>query len=100
MVAKDVEKNIITVGNEQDLDLYSNRLFARDFHWIAGARNLPLSAQAKIRYRQPDQAVEIFLVEGENRIEAFFPEQQRAITSGQVLAIYDDEELIGSGIIE
>jgi tRNA U34 2-thiouridine synthase MnmA/TrmU len=36
----------------------------------------------------------------ENRLEAIFPERQRAITSGQVIAAYIGDELVGSGIIE
>jgi tRNA-specific 2-thiouridylase len=60
-VAKDVERNIVTVGNESDLDLYSDKLFARDWHWIGKSLSLPLTAKAKIRYRQADQDVTFHL---------------------------------------
>jgi tRNA-specific 2-thiouridylase len=99
-VAKDVEKNIVTVGNESDLDLFSDKLFARDWHWIGREYLLPLTAKAKIRYRQADQEVTFNRAEGVNRLEATFPTRQRAITSGQIIAAYIDDELIGSGIIE
>jgi len=99
VVKKDVENNVIVVWNESDLELYSDRLFARDWHWIGNARDLPFTAKAKIRYRQADQDVQI-IAAGENRIEAIFTEKQRAITSGQVFALYDGDELVGSGIIE
>ena len=99
-MAKDVEKNIVTVGTESDLDLFSDKLFTRDWHWIGTSREFPFSATAKIRYRQADQSVTISRAEGDNRIKAVFIERQRAITSGQILALYHEDELIGSGIIE
>jgi tRNA-specific 2-thiouridylase len=99
-VAKDVEKNIVTVGTESDLDLFSDKLFARDWHWIGREYPLPLTAKAKIRYRQADQEVVLSQAEGTNRLEAIFTTRQRAITSGQIIAAYIDDELIGSGIIE
>lgn len=62
-------------------------------------RKFPFRAKAKIRYRQDDQNVEC-VQSGENRIKALFEAPQRAITSGQTIVIYDEEELIASGIIE
>lgn len=54
---------------------------------------------AKIRYRQEPQGVALRF-EAETSAIAHFTQKQRAITPGQVLALYQDDELIGSGIIE
>ena len=56
-----------------------------------------LSLLAKPRYRDPSTSV---LLEGREAgtVKITFSEPQRAITPGQVLALYKGEQLIGSGI--
>lgn len=99
VVRKDVEKNEIIVWTEKELELYSNSLIATNWHWINEKYNLPLDWKAKIRYRQEDQDVRLLDI-GNNKIEAKFAQNQRAISSGQTIAIYIWDELIGSWIIE
>jgi tRNA-specific 2-thiouridylase len=99
VIAKDIAKNTITVGTEAELELYSSELTAIDWHWVAETREFPFYARAKIRYRQDDQDIEC-VQDGENRVKVLFSAPQRAITSGQTIAVYDGEELIASGIIE
>ncbi|MBQ1978766.1 MAG: tRNA 2-thiouridine(34) synthase MnmA, partial [Alistipes sp.] len=53
--------------------------------------------QVRIRYRQPLQQATLFCREGGLFIR--FDEPQRGITAGQFAALYDGEELIGSGVI-
>ncbi|MCL1904001.1 MAG: hypothetical protein FWF94_06255, partial [Oscillospiraceae bacterium] len=53
--------------------------------------------QVRIRYRQPLQKAK--LIKAENGMYIIFDEPQRGITAGQFAAWYDDEELIGSGVI-
>jgi len=92
-------KNTIIVGTEAELELYSSELTAIDWHWVAETRVFPFSARAKIRYRQDNQDIEC-VQDGENRVRVRFISPQRAITSGQMIVIYDGDELIASGIIE
>lgn len=99
VVAKDIANNTITVGTESELELYASELTAIDWHWIGAPRSFPFSAKAKIRYRQDDQDIEC-VQDGENRVRVRFQSKQRAITSGQTIAVYDGDELIASGIIE
>ncbi|OIP53034.1 tRNA 2-thiouridine(34) synthase MnmA [Candidatus Gracilibacteria bacterium CG2_30_37_12] len=99
VIAKDIMKNTIIVGTEAELELYSSELTAIDWHWVAETRVFPFSARAKIRYRQDNQDIEC-VQDGENRVRVRFISPQRAITSGQMIVIYDGDELIASGIIE
>lgn len=99
VVAKDIANNTITVGTEAELELYSSELTAIDWHWMSEAREFPFIARAKIRYRQDDQDVEC-VYDVEDRVRVRFSAPQRAITSGQTIAVYEGDELIASGIIE
>ena len=62
-------------------------------------KNTTLKAKCKIRYRQADQDCEVIKLNNlEFRVE--FSEKQRAIASGQICAIYLEDELIISWIIK
>lgn len=99
VVSKDVQRNIIVVGTGDDLALYSRRLIAKDPHWVSGAVALPFRGTAKIRYRQDDQNVEVRAL-SDGRWEATFDVPQRAVSPGQVIALYRGDELVASAIIE
>ena len=99
VVNKDVEKNVIVVWDEKDLELYSKNLTLRNWHWIGKEYTFPLDCKAKIRYRQEDQDVRLSDI-GKWKIIADFANNQRAITSGQILAAYIWDELIWSWVIE
>ena len=53
---------------------------------------------ARIRYRQPLRNVTLHQFDDGLYVE--FDEAPSAITSGQFVAWYDDEELVGSGVIQ
>ncbi|MCT4616959.1 MAG: tRNA 2-thiouridine(34) synthase MnmA [Candidatus Gracilibacteria bacterium] len=99
VVGKDIEKNEIIVGGEKDLALFSQKLTANNVHYLAEKIEMPFKAKAKTRYRQADQDCEVFDLGG-GRIKVEFKEPQRAITSGQVVAIYKEDELIVSAFID
>jgi tRNA-uridine 2-sulfurtransferase len=99
VIKKDVERNEVMVWTENDLNLYSDRLNTSLLHWVGKSYKLPLKCKAKVRYRQPDQDVEIIPLPWD-RFEAIFTEKQRAIASGQTIALYDWDELIWSWIID
>ncbi|RRR37183.1 tRNA 2-thiouridine(34) synthase MnmA, partial [Schaalia georgiae] len=50
------------------------------------------------RYRQPDSKVTV-TVKGDKGI-VNFAEPQRAITPGQAVVFYDEEECLGGGLID
>ena len=99
IVRKDIEKNEIIVGNSQDLELYNDMLFVTEWNYLVDENILfPLKAKAKIRYRQEDQDCLILKVDW--GFEVKFSQEQRAIASGQICAIYLHDELIMSWVIQ
>jgi len=58
-------------------------------------QNKPLFAKA--RYRDPSTPITLNFIT-ENKCKILFREPQRALTPGQVLAIYMGEQLVASGI--
>ncbi len=98
VVKKDLEKNEIIVGNSWDLELYSDRLFIKNFHFLSWKDFVfPLKAKCKIRYRQIDQ--ECIIYKHNKHYEVRFIEKQRAIANGQICAIYLSDELVMSWVI-
>ena len=100
VVEKDMENNILRVcQGEDDPRLWSNMLQASQMTFIAGhAPAQEFNCTAKVRYRQPDQKCRV-VMEGENA-RVFFEENQRAVTPGQSVVLYDGEICLGGGIIE
>ena len=104
VIATDVKRNIIYVGGGQaHPGLYRPGLFVRknDVHWIRDDLKLNNGMKrvfdVRIRYRQPlEKATLHYKDEG---LYILFENEQRGITAGQFAAWYDDEELIGSGVI-
>lgn len=98
VIKKDLEKNILIVWTSSDLELYSKNLFCSNFNFLSDIYDFPISWKAKIRYRQKEQDVVVYDRWNEN-IEFVFQDSQRAITSGQVVALYKWDELIASWVI-
>lgn len=98
VVKKDIEKNEIIVWTSSDLELFDDKLFVSEFHYLWKTDFIfPLKAKCKIRYRQADQ--ECIVYKEENRYRVEFKEKQRAIASGQICAIYLDDDLVMSWVI-
>lgn len=96
VVKTDVQSNTVTVAEGEDNPaLFQDHLQSSHFHWIAEAPSFPLTCSGKIRYRQPDQACTVF---ADGHVE--FTQPQRAITPGQSIVFYRDDECLGSAIIE
>ena len=99
VVGKDVTSNFLYVEQgEHHPALYSEALIAGQLHWIAEEPSLPGKRRAKSRYRQPDQ--DCTLTRHDAGLQVMFDAPQRAITPGQSVVFYDDEECLGGGIIE
>ncbi len=99
VIRKDIEKNLLVVGTESEAELYRNSLIATDWHRISPVPPLPLQAAAKIRYRQPDQDCTISATDN-HLMKIEFSQPQRAVASGQIVALYQWDELLGSWLIQ
>jgi tRNA-specific 2-thiouridylase len=98
---KDLDNNRLYVGQEHDHPwLLSSCLTATRLAWVSGAAPEAGSVlTAKVRYRQPDQAVVVEQIET-GRMYLRFRLPQRAVTPGQSVVLYDGESCLGGGIIE
>ncbi len=100
VVGKNVAKNILFVaqGNETTW-LHSKKLAASELSWVAGTAPVDeFTCTAKTRYRQTDQACRVTLRGSSCFVE--FDEAQRAVTPGQSIVFYRDEECLGGGVID
>jgi tRNA-specific 2-thiouridylase len=99
-----VRENVIYAGEGKNhKGLYRSVLFVsnQEEHWIREDLKLKnqesLDVEARIRYRQPLEKAILYKVE--NGIFVEFQNPQSAIQEGQFVAWYQNEELLGSGVI-
>jgi tRNA-specific 2-thiouridylase len=104
VIQTDVVNNIIYVGEGANHPgLFKNTLFikANEVHWIRQDLKLNVgetkNIMARIRYRQPLQKATLH--QFDNGMYVQFENPQSAITEGQFVAWYMDDELQGSGVI-
>lgn len=95
VVEKDVEKNIIVVGEENEGRLFRTECSLTQMNWLT--ESIPDVCEAQIRYRQKPQSCH--LKNEDESMSVTFDTPQRAITPGQVCALYDGDRVLGSGII-
>lgn len=104
VIETDVKDNIIYTGQgKQHPGLLRNVLFVNndELHWIREDLTLQtdetMPVKARIRYRQPLEEATLYKVDSGLYVE--FKNKQSAITEGQFVAWYNDNELLGSGVI-
>jgi tRNA-specific 2-thiouridylase len=79
--------------------LFQSEVTVHSLHWTGQAHRGESSLEARVRYRDPRVAMTFIpLSEGSARI--VFAEPQRALASGQILAIHQGERLLGGGIYQ
>jgi tRNA-uridine 2-sulfurtransferase len=105
VIATDVEKNIVYVGEGQSHPgLYRKGLFIRndEIHLIRPDLEMKEDESrdymVRIRYRQPLQKAKLY--RQANGMYIIFNKLQRSIAPGQFAAWYDGDEVIGSGVID
>lgn len=101
VLSKDLKNNILYVAQGSDKSLFSNGLIAKEFNWIPEMpKEKTFSCFAKFRYRQPDQKVNITVL-NEKEIKVDFVSPQKAITPGQFCVLYDENGIcLGGGQID
>ncbi len=97
VLALDKEKNEVIVGEEDDT--FKKGLIAQNLNWVSISElNEEIKATAKIRSAQTPVEV-IVRPEGKD-IYVEFLDLQKSITIGQSVVIYQDDVLLGGGVIE
>ena len=104
VIDTNVDTNVIYTGQgKKHPGLFRKALFVHndELHWIrtdlALAEGETLTLKARIRYRQALQEATLHKVN--YGLYVVFEEAQSAITEGQFVAFYQDDELVGSGVI-
>jgi tRNA-specific 2-thiouridylase len=104
VIETDVEENVIYTGQgKAHPGLYRRTLFVKDdeLHWVREDMGLQpdesMEVMARIRYRQTLEKALIYKIDGGLYVD--FENPQSAITEGQFVAWYIEDELIGSGVI-
>ncbi len=95
------ETNEVVVGHKNDSALLRSEIIATDltetvpggFEKLAGK-----SIKARIRYRQELQ--DCVISQDDDELKVSFNDPQWAVAPGQFIAFYNENELIGSGVIQ
>lgn len=99
VLGKDVASNSLLVGTQDDLG--SDELAAREVQWSSG--QVPVksfTADVKIRYTAREARAEVEPIGDGGRVRVRFEAPQRDITAGQAAVFYQDDLLLGGGLIE
>jgi len=105
VIGIDTTANIVYSGQKEDhpgLNRWALKIEPNEIHYINPLHTLAIgeskSYNVRIRYRQAFQ--QATLIRKETGLYMLFEEIQRGITPGQFAAWYENDELIGSGIIQ
>jgi tRNA-specific 2-thiouridylase len=77
--------------------LWTTECRVHSLSWIGDAITEPTTLECRVRYRDPRVLVEL-MPHGDGTATLRFPTPQRALASGQILALHHGEELLGGGV--
>ncbi|UII29226.1 tRNA 2-thiouridine(34) synthase MnmA [Fulvivirga maritima] len=104
IIETDTEENVIYTGQGEDHPgLYRKglKVATEDVHWVRPDLQLAVGESkdfdVRIRYRQNLEKGTLYM--REDGLYVIFDTPQKAIAPGQFVVWYEDEELIGSGVI-
>ena len=98
VLSLDKDKNEVIVGHKDET--FKKVLFANNINIIAIDKfKNNFKAQAKFRSTQDAKDVTVEKI-NENEIKVTFNEYQKSIATGQSVVLYDDDIVIGGGIID
>jgi len=100
VVSKDVKGNTLYVSCGESEVMFSSGCVVKNFNWINNPKQTNFACNAKLRYRQQDQKVQVEIID-EKTIHLKFEEKQRAVTVGQFAVLYSEDDIcLGGGVIE
>jgi tRNA-specific 2-thiouridylase len=98
VIAKNAADNSLIVGTQAELGL--SELTARAVNWVSGeGPRGEFRAAVKIRYTAKEAGAQVMPI-GQDQVRVTFEAPQRDITAGQAAVFFDDEIVIGGGIIQ
>jgi tRNA-specific 2-thiouridylase len=77
--------------------LFQNEVRVHSLQWNAAPVTVTRRIEGRVRYRDPRVAIEFIPEEG-NTALVRFDSPQRGLASGQILALYEGERLLGGGV--
>jgi tRNA-specific 2-thiouridylase len=97
VLGKNAQTNTLMVGTQEELG--SRELITRDVNWLSGeSPDEPFLAEVKIRYTAKEAEASVTpLKNGQAQVQ--FDAPQRDITAGQAAVFYQDDVMVGGGII-
>lgn len=100
VIKKDVKKNLLFVGFENDLELLKKEIAVGEVNWISGQKpKLPLKCEVRLRHRQPLQQCHCEAI-GRGNLIIKFKTPQRAVTPGQFAVFYSKGVCLGGGVVK
>ncbi len=101
VVAKNLKENTLIVTHFLNIkSLYKKSLIAQNVNWISNKEpKLPLKIKAQIRYGHRIVSATVTKKLKAENFELTFTKPQRAITPGQSVVFYQNQELLAGGII-
>ena len=98
VVKIDKENNRIILGKENDL--YSKTIYVSSVNWVSiSAPATSISAFVKLRYAHHG-ANATLIPESRNKVRLELENSERAVTPGQAAVFYQDNILLGGGMID
>lgn len=101
VIAKDLESHTLTVAFDEPTtsSLYYPEVRVHGISHITqpfiGMDNLSV----RVRYRDPRVPISSILAESDGSLRVIFESPQRALATGQIMAFYQDELLLGGGVM-
>ena len=93
----DKKKNTVIVGTEDDL--FKNEMTVKNINWISIDAPEKIKASTRIRYLHKEAASEI-QKKSDGIYSVTFDAAQKAVAPGQIAVFYDNEIVLGGGVIE
>jgi len=98
VLGKDAATNTLIVGEADELG--KDELLAKDVNWTSGeAPVAPFHAEVKIRYTAREAGALVTPLANGEQARVRFDAPQRDVTAGQAAVFYDEDLLLGGGII-
>lgn len=95
VISLNKENNQVILGDEEEL--YTKIVNITDINILVD--KLPSKAQAKIRYKSKLTSCNIEIIDN-NNLRIIFNEPVKSVTPGQSLVLYDNDIVLGGGIIK